>query len=448
MNERLSKHGWSCVGVRGFIPPAVFTELQSRKVLAIAADIRSPKTIAYTPAPDIIHESAGHAPILIDSDYASYLQACGEIGYRAIESKEERALFEAVRNLSVVKEDPLTTDVELACAQFRLEASIRAIRYLSESARASRLFWWTAEYGLVGTLERPYLYGAGLLSSLGESEHCLSSAVRKHPLTLACVEMPFDITRMQPQLYVARDFAQLHEVLEEFRAGLSWRKGGDYGLEEALRSGTVNHLVLEEYPGSTVELTGEVTALHRSAGGQGLSTAVVVLRGPTMLSVARQCTESPKSLDAVVVFGEGRLPASGAFEVRLSSGVRASGHVVSGHEVIDFQLWLHGERLPVSGWVNLVVARSVPSVAGRAADPETWESYFGALESFQTGTGERIARQHKADELTEELASLYAELRALRESGSRAGLTKLAERVRDYPDEFILQEELTELAQA
>ena len=75
-------------------------------------------------------------------------------------------------------------------------------------------------------------------------------------------------------------------------------------------------------------------------------------------------------------------------------------------------------------------------------------SYFGALESFQTGTGERIARQHKADELTVELASLYAELRALRESGSRTGLTKLAERVRDYPDEFILQVELTELAQA
>ena len=206
-----------------------------------------PQDARLHPRTDIIHESAGHAPILIDSDYASYLQACGEIGYRAIESKEERALFEAVRNLSVVKEDPLTTDVELACAQFRLEASIRAIRYLSESARASRLFWWTAEYGLVGTLERPYLYGAGLLSSLGESEHCLSSAVRKHPLTLACVETPFDITRMQPQLYVARDFAQLHEVLEEFRAGLSWRKGGDYGLEEALRSGTVNHLVLEEY---------------------------------------------------------------------------------------------------------------------------------------------------------------------------------------------------------
>ena len=64
MNEKLDRLGWRCVGVRGFIPPAVFTEMQARGILAIAADIRSHKTIMYTPAPDIIHESAGHAPII------------------------------------------------------------------------------------------------------------------------------------------------------------------------------------------------------------------------------------------------------------------------------------------------------------------------------------------------------------------------------------------------
>ena len=66
MNEKLARVGWSAVAVRGFIPPAVFTELQSRRVLAIAADIRTHEHIEYTPAPDIVHESAGHAPFIAD----------------------------------------------------------------------------------------------------------------------------------------------------------------------------------------------------------------------------------------------------------------------------------------------------------------------------------------------------------------------------------------------
>ena len=103
MNERLARLGWGAVAVRGFIPPAVFTELQSRRVLAIAADIRRPEHLEYTPAPDIVHESAGHAPFLADGRYAEYLQRCGEVGWRAIAAAEDRAVFEAVRDLSVVK---------------------------------------------------------------------------------------------------------------------------------------------------------------------------------------------------------------------------------------------------------------------------------------------------------------------------------------------------------
>jgi phenylalanine-4-hydroxylase len=85
MNARLGRVGWAAVAVRGFIPPAVFTELQSRRVLAIAADVRTHEHIEYTPAPDIVHESAGHAPFIADPRYAEYLQRCGEVGFRAAE---------------------------------------------------------------------------------------------------------------------------------------------------------------------------------------------------------------------------------------------------------------------------------------------------------------------------------------------------------------------------
>src|SRR5512144_467759 len=198
INDKLARLGWSAVSVRGFIPPAAFTELQSLRVLAIAGDIRTHEHIEYTPAPDIVHESAGHAPILADPSYAAFLQAAGELGFRAIASAEDQDVYEAIRALSIVKEDPAATPGEVAEAQRRLEQAGASRRFVSEATRASRLYWWTAEYGLVGTLDDPKIYGAGLLSSIGESAHCLLPEVRKLPLSLACADVEFDITRMQP----------------------------------------------------------------------------------------------------------------------------------------------------------------------------------------------------------------------------------------------------------
>jgi phenylalanine-4-hydroxylase len=39
-------------------------EFQAYNVLVIASDIRQLEHIEYTPAPDIIHEGAGHAQLL------------------------------------------------------------------------------------------------------------------------------------------------------------------------------------------------------------------------------------------------------------------------------------------------------------------------------------------------------------------------------------------------
>jgi len=64
MNSILKDIGWAAVSVDGFIPPNAFMEFQAYNVLVIASDIRTIDHIAYTPAPDIIHEAAGHAPII------------------------------------------------------------------------------------------------------------------------------------------------------------------------------------------------------------------------------------------------------------------------------------------------------------------------------------------------------------------------------------------------
>src|SRR6266513_2928977 len=76
-------------------------------------------------------------------------------------------------------------------------------------ALLSRLHWWTVEYGLIGPLENPKIYGAGLLSSIGESVSCLEPAVKKIPYSIDAANMPFDITTKQPQLFVSGDFTEV-----------------------------------------------------------------------------------------------------------------------------------------------------------------------------------------------------------------------------------------------
>lgn len=445
MNLKLEGLGWSAVGVRGFIPPAVFTELQSLGVLAIAADIRSHEHIEYTPAPDIVHESAGHAPILADRRYADYLKRCGEVGFRAIASLEDQAVYEAIRHLSVVKEDPAATPAEVGLAEGRLRAASASRRFVSESTRASRLYWWTAEYGLVGTPADPKIYGAGLLSSLGEAAHCLTGAVEKVPLSLACVEAEYDITRMQPRLFVARDFDHLFEVLEAFEATLAWRRGGDSGLEEALRARTVNHLVLE----GGLQLSGRVAACTpaREAVAPGLATALVRVEGPVLVSRNGQAEGRPWGGAALVAFGEGTLPPSGPFSLHLSTGLHLTGFRVAGAEVIDLRGDLEGRPLDLPSWALLFLSGGLPSVAGGPADPGAWDRWYGDLATQSEGEAESRARARKAEALSPELAALYGEARALREDGplSASRLKALAARAAVHPGEWLLRAEIADL---
>ena len=69
--------------------------------------------VTYTPAPDIIHEAAGHAPIIANTDYADYLCAYGEVAKKAIQSKHDSELYKIIKKMSDMKEDPNVSKVEL-----------------------------------------------------------------------------------------------------------------------------------------------------------------------------------------------------------------------------------------------------------------------------------------------------------------------------------------------
>lgn len=236
MNDALGKIGWGAVTVDGFIPPAAFMEYQAYRVLVIAADIRQLNHIEYTPAPDIIHESAGHAPIIADHDYHQYLSYFGSIGAKAMFSAQDFELYETIRSLSILKEMPDADPQEIKKAEELLEYRQNNMGEPSEMALLSRLHWWTVEYGLIGTLEDPKIYGAGLLSSIGESASCMRENVKKIWYDINAVNYTYDITKPQPQLFVTPTFQNLIDVLEQFADTMSFRVGGAPGLKKAIQS--------------------------------------------------------------------------------------------------------------------------------------------------------------------------------------------------------------------
>lgn len=236
MNDILGEIGWGAVCVDGFIPPTAFMEFQAFKVLVIAADIRQLEHIEYTPAPDIIHEAAGHAPIISDPEYAEYLRLFGEIGSKAISSARDYDLYEEIRHLSIIKEDPNTPEKDIKEAEKTIYEIQRDMGPASEMSLIRNLHWWTVEYGLIGSVKNPKIYGAGLLSSIGESENCLKPAVKKIPYGINAVNVGFDITEMQPQLFVTPNYRYLTKVLEEFADSMALRTGGLSGLNKVIES--------------------------------------------------------------------------------------------------------------------------------------------------------------------------------------------------------------------
>jgi phenylalanine-4-hydroxylase len=450
MSECLARFGWSAVCVDGFIPPRAFQEFQAASILPIAADMRSIDHLTYTPAPDIIHEAAGHAPILPDARYAAYLRAIGEVGKKAFASPEDARVYAAIFELSEVKETRGAPAESVQRAERRLEAALSAVTSVSEASRISRLYWWTAEYGLVGTPRDYRLYGAGLLSSLWESHACHDSSVRKLPLSAECVEQGYDITRTQPQLFVARDFEQLFSVLNEVEATLAHQRGGDVALAAALRSGDASTLHFREQR----FLTGELSAVGGAAEG-GLLT----FRGRVGWGERGKLTH---------VFDAGerghRLPfgplaegsalgaLGGRTRLRFASGVTLEGELVSASQdvrgrtisarFLDYRL--ESERFGISergAEYSLLVADELVTAHAGALDP----TYFPATEP--TGVSVPKPRQLAARE--RELLSLYERaIEAFRNQAGSAALPAFqaihSELRARFPDEWLLRWNLLE----
>jgi len=344
MNRILEEIGWAAVAVDGFIPPAAFMEFQAYNVLVIASDIRQLEHLEYTPAPDIIHEGAGHAPIIANPEYAEYLRRFGEIGCKAISSSHDFEVYEAIRELSILKEAENTSEEKIVAVEKRVEDLQNKKVNPSEMSQIRNLHWWTVEYGLIGTPEDPKIYGAGLLSSIGESKSCMTSKVKKIPYTIEASQQEFDITKPQPQLYVTPDFAHLSLVLEEFANKMALRRGGLSGIKKLIDSknlgtiefttgiqvsGNFSRVLEHENRPIYIQTTGKTALSYRekelvghgtSSHAEGFGSPIGKLKG---INLAIE-DMSPRDLRAYAIYEGERV------SLEFEGGIKVEGSIITG----------------------------------------------------------------------------------------------------------------------
>jgi len=465
MNRILKEIGWAAVAVDGFIPPAAFMEFQAYKVLVIAADIRPIDQIEYTPAPDIIHEAAGHAPIIADPEYAEYLRLFGWIGSKAFSSSRDYEIYEAVRHLSILKADPYTPREIILDAEKELAEADAIKEAPSEMTQIRNLHWWTVEYGLVGTLENPKIYGAGLLSSIGESYSSLQPQVKKIPYTLDAVNYNFDITTRQPQLFITPDFNHLTTVLEEYADAMALRTGGIDGVMKAIASG---------YPGTCVFSSGlQVSGVFQEMIIHREELVYLRTEGPTQLCFDNLQLEghgkdyhlhgfgSPvgklkNSSQPLELSSDGDLEAIGivtgnAVKLEFESGLMVSGklhHITRKNGKIllmtfhDSTVTFRDKTLFRQDWgaFDMAVGEQIISAFSGPADPDAFKLQYPVPKekTHKIVHSDRALRLHH----------LYQAVRDVREGKKVDSSLKeiFGEIRREYPEEWLIPLELYELA--
>jgi phenylalanine-4-hydroxylase len=464
MNRILREIGWAAVSVDGFIPPAAFMEFQAYNVLVIAADIRPIDQIEYTPAPDIIHEAAGHAPIIADPVYAGYLQLFGWIGARAFSSARDYRIYEAVRHLSILKADPYTPLEAVRQAEKELAEAEAIQETTSEMAQIRNLHWWTVEYGLIGDLKYPKIYGAGLLSSIGESYSSLQPEVKKLPYSIEAANYNFDITTRQPQLFVTPDFQHLTNVLNEYADTMALRTGGADGVFKAIESGYTATCMYSS--GLQVSGTFQEVKIHRE------EPIYIKTDGPTQLAYDdhelpghnkayhNQGFSSPvgklKSVSIPLeLLSDGELENIGIIAGEICKLEYESGVVVEGR--LENIVRKFGNNLIMSfsgckvtfrdkvlfdpswGMYDMAVGEKIISAYSGPADSHAFKLEY----SVPKEKTHKIIHSAKA----QRLHHLYQLIRDLRENMLTGPdlHSVFAEIIADYPEEWLLPLELLEL---
>jgi phenylalanine-4-hydroxylase len=181
---------WQLIGVPGLIPEKEFFEHLSQRRFPVTVWLRSPEEIDYLAEPDLFHDFFGHVPMLLNPAYADFMELYGRAGERAMQ--------------------------------------------LGGLKMLARLYWYGVEFGLIETDAGLRTYGAGILSSFGETRHAIENPEPRR--------IRFDLERVLRTDYLIDDYQRSYFVIRSFHdlmdvavntdfAPLYTRYGGQAGIE-------------------------------------------------------------------------------------------------------------------------------------------------------------------------------------------------------------------------
>jgi phenylalanine-4-hydroxylase len=167
LNRQLRKAtGWEIIGVEGLLPDITFFDHLANRRFPVTWWIRRPEQLDYLSEPDLFHDLFGHVPLLMNPVFADYMQAYGAGGVKA----------------HGIDPDAL--------------------------GLLTRLYWYTVEFGLIREDDGLRIYGAGILSSKGESIYCLDDAAPNR--------IGFDLERIMRTRYRIDTYQQTYFVIDSY----------------------------------------------------------------------------------------------------------------------------------------------------------------------------------------------------------------------------------------
>lgn len=181
LNEVLTDaHGWSIAVVPGLIPVEDFFQLLRDRKFSASTWLRSKSQLDYLEEPDMFHDIFGHIPLLMNESYADFAQKLGALGVKYIADKK------------------VVTQLQ-------------------------RLYWFTIEFGVIreADMDTHQIYGAGIISSSGETDHVMYDEVDIQPYDIfKIIEQDFITSEIQTRYFAISDFDQLFSSIEHLERTL------------------------------------------------------------------------------------------------------------------------------------------------------------------------------------------------------------------------------------
>lgn len=173
INESLMQQtGWKIRVVPGIIDQANFFRMLSEKTFPSSTWLRKMDELDYLSEPDMFHDAFGHMPLLTNPIFCDFFKKMGDLG-------------------------------------------VKYINFPEIIEKLGRIYWFTVEFGLIENENGLKIYGAGILSSFGESKYSLSDEPRRKRYDIVeIMNTDFDNTVIQELYFVIESYEQLSQSIE------------------------------------------------------------------------------------------------------------------------------------------------------------------------------------------------------------------------------------------